>query len=315
MKETEFRKLILQFQSLSVSQRQRLWQFLEKQHQTQDLLNSFLKQCPHCQSAELKPWGSSHGLPRYRCASCHKTSNPLTNTPLSKLHHRNCWLTYAQALIDGLSVRKAAQICGINKDTAFRWRHRFLAFIEQHQASHEEGIVEADETFFLESFKGQRTLPRPPRKRGGVGGTRGYSPDHIPVLIVRDRHRSTADFILPKINKTTIAEALGKLLDKDSILCTDGASVYAAFARQTGIKHEVVKAKKQRVRGAFHIQNVNAYDSRLKGWMMRFHGVATKYLPNYLGWRRMLERYRREITPELCLKAALSKDPQQVLQT
>ena len=27
-------------------------------------------------------------------------------------------------------------------------------------------------------------------------------------------------------------------------------------------------------------QNVNAYDSRLKGWMARFIGVATKYLPN-----------------------------------
>ena len=42
--------------------------------------------------------------------------------------------------------------------------------------------------------------------------------------------------------------------------------------------------------GAFHIQNVNAYHGRLKGWMGRFNGVATRYLPNYLGWRRTLER-------------------------
>jgi hypothetical protein len=35
--------------------------------------------------------------------------------------------------------------------------------------------------------------------------------------------------------------------------------------------------------GAFHIQNVNAYDSRLKEWIRRFHGVATKYLENYVG--------------------------------
>ena len=263
----------------------------------------------------LKPWGSSHGLPRYRCSECHRTSNPLTKTPLSKLHHRDIWLKYAQALIDGLSVRKAAKLCGIHKDTAFRWRHRFLTLIEKHQANHEEGIVEADETFFLESFKGQRELPRAPRKRGGVGGTRGYSPDHIPVLIVRDRHRSTADFILPKINKTTISRALDKLVDKDAVLCTDGASVYAVFARQTGIKHEVVKAQQQRVRGAFHIQNVNAYDSRLKEWMRRFHGVATKYLPNYLGWRRLLERYQTDITPELCLREAVTDYSQQVLQT
>ncbi len=60
--------------------------------------------------------------------------------------------------------------------------------------------------------------------------------------------------------------------------------------------HQAVSARKPRVRGAFHIQNVNAYDSRLKTWMIRFHGVATKYLKNYLGWRRLLERYR-ELTP------------------
>ena len=35
-------------------------------------------------------------------------------------------------------------------------------------------------------------------------------------------------------------------------------------------------------------QNVNAYHSRLNIWMVRFHGVATKYLVNYLGWRCML---------------------------
>jgi hypothetical protein len=38
--------------------------------------------------------------------------------------------------------------------------------------------------------------------------------------------------------------------------------------------------------GVYHIQNVNVCDSRLKQWMGRFHGVATKYLENYLGWRR-----------------------------
>ena len=42
--------------------------------------------------------------------------------------------------------------------------------------------------------------------------------------------------------------------------------------------------------GSYHIQNVNAYISRLKDWLRRFKGVATHYLPTYLGWRRMIER-------------------------
>lgn len=30
------------------------------------------------------------------------------------------------------------------------------------------------------------------------------------------------------------------------------------------------------VAGVYHVQNVNAYDSRLKSWIRRFHGVATR---------------------------------------
>ncbi len=54
-----------------------------------------------------------------------------------------------------------------------------------------------------------------------------------------------------------------------------------------------------------HIQNVNAYDSRLKGWMRRFHGVATVYLSSYLGWRRLLDHFRYADDPKVLLWAAL----------
>lgn len=39
----------------------------------------------------------------------------------------------------------------------------------------------------------------------------------------------------------------------------------------------------------FHINTVNVYHGRLKEWMRHFHFVATRNLPNYLGWRRTLE--------------------------
>ena len=88
---------------------------------------------------------------------------------MAHLRKREQWLRYGQALVDGLSLRQAAARCGVDKDTALRWRHRFLAAAAKHRAEREGGIVEADETFFLESFKGQRHLHRPARKRGGVG--------------------------------------------------------------------------------------------------------------------------------------------------
>jgi len=224
-------------------------------------------------------------------------------------------VSYMKALIVGLSIRAAPQQCGINKDTALLWRHRFLQMISQHQATHEQGIVEADETFFLESFKGQRRLNRPARRRGGVGKTRGTGGDQILVLIVRDRHKATANFILKRVDAATIQQALKPLIDKEAVLCTDGAAVYSAFAKKTGIAHEVIHTKGLRARGVFHVQNVNAYGSRLKTWMRRFHGVATKYLGDYLVWKMLLERYQSVISPELCLLEAVGRTPQQLSRT
>lgn len=267
--------------------------------------------CPYCQaSAEhLHPWGQSHGLARYRCHACGRTCNPLTGTPLARLRKRDQWLRYGQALIDGVSVRAAARRCRINKNTAFLWRHRFLQQAAQHRATHESGIVEADETFFLESFKGQRHLPRPARRRGGVGRTRGTSPDQVAVLVVRDRSGQTADFRLEHLDAAHVIAVLRPLIAPDAILCSDGANLYKTFARAAGIAHRPINVQ-QGVRvidGVFHIQNVNAYDSRLKTWMRRFNGVATKYLEHYLGWRRLLERYCLAISPTLCLNEAAGR--------
>lgn len=62
------------------------------------------------------------------------------------------------------------------------------------------------------------------------------------------------------------------------------------------------------VAGVYHVQNVNAYDSRLKEWMRRFHGVATHYLGNYLGWRRMIERHKDGLSHAAFLRDALGMD-------
>jgi len=49
---------------------------------------------------------------------------------------------------------------------------------------------------------------------------------------------------------------------------------------------------------------VNSYTSGLKGWMARFKGVATKNLPVYLGWHRLMSRAAGTLTAEAYLTAA-----------
>ena len=62
--------------------------------------------CGHCHSKDVRGWSSQGGLKRYRCKACSKTFNALTGTPLAYLHRRDAWFAYAQALADGLSLRK-----------------------------------------------------------------------------------------------------------------------------------------------------------------------------------------------------------------
>ena len=69
----------------------------------------------------------------------------------------------------GLSIRKSAKIVGINIATSFFWRHKILDCISAFLGTgHVDGVIEADEVFFAESFKGTRTnnMPRKSRKRG-----------------------------------------------------------------------------------------------------------------------------------------------------
>ena len=71
----------------------------------------------------------------------------------------------------------------------------------------------------------------------------------------------------------------------------DGSKALAGAARELGVEHHAVNLSAGiRVDGAWHVQNVNAYHSRLKSWIFKFHGVATCYLENYLGWFRALDR-------------------------
>jgi transposase-like protein len=280
--------------------------------EVQRLLNERLEadpQCPRCGSGRSEGWGRErNGLKRCRCLDCKRTFNPLTGTPLARLRKKECWLKYAGALNESLPVRKAAKVCKVSKNTAFKWRHRFLKAQNKSKDQSLAGIAEVDEIFLLESFKGQRKLPRPARKRGGVAEKPGLSAEQIPILIARDRTGAHIDGVLPDRSEAAVRPVLeGKLSKDDTLLCMDGDKALIAFAEAEGIEYELVIASKgEHVHEkVLHIQNVNAYGSRFKQWLYPFKGVATKYLQSYLGWRRWLERDENLITPKNAFAAAL----------
>ncbi|RZA33303.1 MAG: IS1595 family transposase [Lysobacteraceae bacterium] len=263
--------------------------------------------CPACGGHRLHRHGHDRGVQRYRCCACGKTFSALTDTPLARLRHRGKWLDYLERMLDGQSVRKAADALGVHRNTSFRWRHRFLHLAKEDRPAALRGIAEADELFLLESQKGSRKLDRPPRKRGGVARRRGINREHVCVLVARDRTGATVDFVTGRgaVTAAQLHRHLLPVLDRDVLLVTDSHPAYGAFARAAAIPHEAVNLRAgERVRGAVHIQNVNGYHRRFRQWLARFNGVASRYLPNYLGWQWAVDR-RRIASGEGFLRIAL----------
>ena len=154
--------------------------------------------CPHCAGREVVGWGRSHGLLRFRCKSCGRTFNALTKTPMAHLRKKEKWLDHARAMIEGKSLAKTAQLCGVHPTTAFRWRHRFLRAPAVNKPRSLSGIVEADETFVLEILQGPmvRSAARcaQTRRQGQASGALSgqYSRSRRPRPEGRDLRRGPA---------------------------------------------------------------------------------------------------------------------------
>ena len=263
--------------------------------------------CPRCGHPKSHRCGRTSGLQRFRCLGCRRSYNALTGTPLARLRKKECWLPYLQCVLEAHTVRDAARVVGVYRTTSFRWRHRFVPGAMRDRPAMLTAIVEADETYRLESQKGSRNLTRKPRKRGGVARRRGINKEHDCLLVARDRSGQTLDFHTGRGQVTVqkLHECLRPVLPADVLLISDSAASYRRFAEEAGITHEAVNVQAGvRARGAIHIQNVNAWHGRFKSWLIRFRGVASRYLINYSGWQRVLDA-RRLTTPAHLLCAAV----------
>jgi len=147
--------------------------------------------CPHCSSRKVVRFGRYCERQRYLCWSCKKTFTDLSKTALHYIHNKEKFFYTLRLMLEGYSLTKTAQIVKVSIPTAFNWRHRVLDSLRNLEDDHLSGIVEADDTFFLHSQKGNRNIGGHPRKRGGKSKKRGISDEQVCVLVARDRNDNT----------------------------------------------------------------------------------------------------------------------------
>lgn len=253
--------------------------------------------CPHCSHDKYVRFGVDKGSQRYKCKSCNRSFTEYTGTWMAGLQRKDMISAYLGLMVQEKSLDKISEGLGINKKTAFDWRHKILASLDTKDEDDQDdftGITESDETFFLRSEKGMEVKGRKSRKRGGKSKKRGVSNDQVAVIVTQDR-KSTLDLSVAKlgrIGKVDLENAIGKRVGKDTtILCSDGHHSYKGFAKDSGMEfHSVNASKGERVKGQYHIQHVNSTHNRVKKWIENtFWGVSTKYLQQYMNWYRVKE--------------------------
>ena len=259
--------------------------------------------CPRCKSAWIIKNGKIKGRQKYKCKSCNKQFDEFTNSPLSGTNlPLKTWNKFCKLMFQGLSLSECREELNLTIKTLFYMRHRILDIVNLIIKDKElEGVVEADQTYFRVSYKGNHsksstfTMPREPRKRGGESNLRGLSIEQVAVETAMDRNNT---MLVGKVSLGNVSANKLKIfyngkIDKDAIFCTDIHKSYAKMAKDFNLNHKQINGKYY-VNGIWHIQHINAFHNNLEIFMSKFRGVSTKYLDNYMSWMKLREISKKE---------------------
>ena len=266
--------------------------------------------CRRCESHDIVKFGKDkNGKQRYKCKACNTIFNLDSYSAFSKTHYDiSTWEKYIDLLLKGGTLAECATSCGISVQTAFTWRHKILNTLQKDQANRLlGGIVETDELYLSISYKGNHkksknfTMPRDSYERGT--DNREQIGSRACVMCAIERNGQYYGEVLGKGQPTiaALSYAFDQRILPDTIVLSD---------KSTGLKNYFnnresiqlvrlmahVKPKSMNsppeVRGAFHIQNVNNVHSRIRKFLYKYNGVATKYLNHYISLFIWIENHK-----------------------
>ena len=235
--------------------------------------------CPHCAGREIVGWGRSHGLLRLRCKSCGCTFNALTKTPLAHLRKKERWLDHARAMIEGKSLAKTAELCGVHSDDGLP-----LAASVSPRARTLRRIVEADER--PSSSNRSRTAGPTCRARRANGAERQG---------IRGSIRTTSPSSSPATGR---ARPSMRSCFRSTALQWEARSPASSrrpiISSATAGRRSPLSPAKPGFRSTPCRRRANQPPRRLTPHQQR----QRLPLPSYLGWRRALEASGDQLAPQ-----------------
>jgi transposase-like protein len=246
-----------------------------KNYKTYDIEESALIQtyingrhCPHCKSRNVVSNGNYKGRKKYKCKECGKNFNNLTKTPFSGIHNLDKMGKYIGCMIEGKTIRDSAKDVSIATSTSFNWRHRLLGIIENLPGVKMKEVVEMEEVKVKFSTKGRKKQITAEEKKLKVS-----------VIFASDRTGkidSNKNVETDESENKILQRFMSESEPEHLLFCPD-KKVFRTLIR-TNPNVRTIKTSSDKNK------NVKATIPEWTNWMQRFHGVATKYLSNYLHW-------------------------------
>jgi transposase-like protein len=319
MEQARYQQLVASLEGLTDAHTDTLLQPLRERQDTdgaQCLITVRMKQegnCQRCQNTNRYRRGTAFGAQRFRRKDRGDTCTVAIGIPFHRLRDKTKLPGNAAYIVDGHPVRKTAARTDIAVQKASRWRHKFLTFHKQQEPSALSSSVEVDETSFLVHYKCRRkVLPHSPKRcKGKAKDGSGVEKSAVTAAVQRGT-QIAFDQVLDLTTGAARIKALRPVLRADAVLSTDSNASLLTLAQELQIKSGFVVSQNHG-KGSWHVQNANRYYTSLESTMARFRGVATQYLANYLGWRRLLDCFNDQLTPAQFLFHALRTSNRKVV--
>ncbi len=244
--------------------------------------------CPRCRCEYVTKAGVHNGRQVYKCKNCKYQFRETAKSLVYYSHKYYLLMDYIKCMLEGKSLRACAREVGISLPTSFKWRHKILAAIQGLEGGiNFTGITETDELLMEYSEKGRKfkTLEEKEQAMKTVH-------PNVAVLVMTDREgnllfKHTGEH---KVQNSQIKEELKRRVSENNLICFKPNEEFEQAVKESPSKKVLVMHKTK----GLSIYSVNVAEKKITNflvWMMRFRGVATKYLQNYLMWFVIMNKY------------------------
>ena len=253
--------------------------------------------CPRCKCEYVTKAGVRNGRQVYKCKNCKYQFRETAKSLVYHMHKYYLLINYIKCMLEGKSLRACAKEVGISLPTSFKWRHKILSAIRGLEGGiNFSGITEVDELLMQYSEKGRRykSLEEKEQAMNTVH-------PNVAVLVMTDREgnllfKHTGE---NRVQNSQIKEELQRRVSEKNLICFKPNEKFQQAVKESPSKKVLVKSPTEKIlvrrkTKGLVIYSVNIAEKKITNflvWMMRFRGVATKYLQNYLMWFVVMNKY------------------------